>query len=382
MSDIIVTTTPASKAAASSATPASSPGEAILGANIFKDLFAGIRDIVGGRSATYERELRIGPRHRRGGAEAGGRRAGRQRRGRRRHRLRDRGRQRQHAHGERQRHGGGGGVGRNRPRGACQSASTSQARVPAPAGADPLRLPPAISAIAGRSARSGRRARNSGIILADIHVASADQSSSPAGRGPDGCPSRRGAVAGGDRGGGGQRHPRRARRSPSMGKGETRVHHRFIVSAPVAGSDGTHRAGAGQRSRAWQDRGGAAAPGAAAAAGCARAGRGRRGRGGRAHRPGPRQCRGAARPRRPGTGHLRAETRARAVRGGTDHAAVARGAAEPRGQRRRERERRSIRDGDCRRRARSGPGPADAEPRRRHDRAGPRGPRGRSTASC
>jgi uncharacterized protein YbjQ (UPF0145 family) len=33
-------------------------GEAIMGANIFKDLFAGIRDIVGGRSATYERELR------------------------------------------------------------------------------------------------------------------------------------------------------------------------------------------------------------------------------------------------------------------------------------------------------------------------------------
>jgi uncharacterized protein YbjQ (UPF0145 family) len=32
-------------------------GEAILGANIFKDLFAGIRDIVGGRSATYEKEL-------------------------------------------------------------------------------------------------------------------------------------------------------------------------------------------------------------------------------------------------------------------------------------------------------------------------------------
>jgi len=32
-------------------------GEAILGANIFKDLFAGIRDIVGGRSAAYEQEL-------------------------------------------------------------------------------------------------------------------------------------------------------------------------------------------------------------------------------------------------------------------------------------------------------------------------------------
>jgi len=32
-------------------------GEAILGANIFKDFFAGIRDIVGGRSAAYEEEL-------------------------------------------------------------------------------------------------------------------------------------------------------------------------------------------------------------------------------------------------------------------------------------------------------------------------------------
>lgn len=33
-------------------------GEAILGANILRDLFAGIRDIVGGRSAAYEKELR------------------------------------------------------------------------------------------------------------------------------------------------------------------------------------------------------------------------------------------------------------------------------------------------------------------------------------
>jgi uncharacterized protein YbjQ (UPF0145 family) len=32
-------------------------GEAILGANIFRDVFAGIRDIVGGRSAAYEKEL-------------------------------------------------------------------------------------------------------------------------------------------------------------------------------------------------------------------------------------------------------------------------------------------------------------------------------------
>ncbi|MBK7378326.1 MAG: heavy metal-binding domain-containing protein [Ignavibacteriales bacterium] len=33
-------------------------GEAIMGANIFKDFFAGIRDIVGGRSVAYEKELR------------------------------------------------------------------------------------------------------------------------------------------------------------------------------------------------------------------------------------------------------------------------------------------------------------------------------------
>jgi uncharacterized protein YbjQ (UPF0145 family) len=33
-------------------------GEAILGANIFRDFFAGIRDIVGGRSGAYEKSLR------------------------------------------------------------------------------------------------------------------------------------------------------------------------------------------------------------------------------------------------------------------------------------------------------------------------------------
>lgn len=32
-------------------------GEAILGANLFRDLFASLRDIVGGRSASYEKEL-------------------------------------------------------------------------------------------------------------------------------------------------------------------------------------------------------------------------------------------------------------------------------------------------------------------------------------
>ena len=32
-------------------------GEAIIGANIFRDLFAAVRDVVGGRSATYEKAL-------------------------------------------------------------------------------------------------------------------------------------------------------------------------------------------------------------------------------------------------------------------------------------------------------------------------------------
>jgi uncharacterized protein YbjQ (UPF0145 family) len=32
-------------------------GEAIIGANIFRDMFAAVRDIVGGRSATYEKAL-------------------------------------------------------------------------------------------------------------------------------------------------------------------------------------------------------------------------------------------------------------------------------------------------------------------------------------
>ena len=33
-------------------------GEAILGANVFRDLFASVRDFVGGRSGAYERVLR------------------------------------------------------------------------------------------------------------------------------------------------------------------------------------------------------------------------------------------------------------------------------------------------------------------------------------
>lgn len=33
-------------------------GDAVMGTNIFRDMFAGIRDIVGGRSGSYEKELR------------------------------------------------------------------------------------------------------------------------------------------------------------------------------------------------------------------------------------------------------------------------------------------------------------------------------------
>jgi len=33
-------------------------GDAILGANMFRDLFAGLRDMVGGRSGSYEKVLR------------------------------------------------------------------------------------------------------------------------------------------------------------------------------------------------------------------------------------------------------------------------------------------------------------------------------------
>lgn len=34
-------------------------GESILGANVFRDLFASIRDIVGGRAGSYETQLRL-----------------------------------------------------------------------------------------------------------------------------------------------------------------------------------------------------------------------------------------------------------------------------------------------------------------------------------
>jgi uncharacterized protein YbjQ (UPF0145 family) len=55
--DMLLTTTPAIEGRTITQYYGVVVGEAILGANIFKDFFAGVRDIVGGRSAGYEREL-------------------------------------------------------------------------------------------------------------------------------------------------------------------------------------------------------------------------------------------------------------------------------------------------------------------------------------
>ncbi len=55
---MIVTTTPSIEGQPVSEYLGIVSGEAIMGANMFKDMFAGIRDIVGGRSGAYEEELR------------------------------------------------------------------------------------------------------------------------------------------------------------------------------------------------------------------------------------------------------------------------------------------------------------------------------------
>lgn len=54
---MILTTTPSIEGRRIKAYLGIVTGEAIMGANLFKDFFAGIRDIVGGRSAAYEQEL-------------------------------------------------------------------------------------------------------------------------------------------------------------------------------------------------------------------------------------------------------------------------------------------------------------------------------------
>ena len=54
---MIVTTTPSIEGRAITAYHGVVTGETVIGANIFRDLFAGIRDIVGGRSGAYEKVL-------------------------------------------------------------------------------------------------------------------------------------------------------------------------------------------------------------------------------------------------------------------------------------------------------------------------------------
>ena len=54
---MIVTTTPTLEGKAIEQYHGVVVGEAVMGANVFKDIFASIRDIVGGRSGSYEDEL-------------------------------------------------------------------------------------------------------------------------------------------------------------------------------------------------------------------------------------------------------------------------------------------------------------------------------------
>jgi uncharacterized protein YbjQ (UPF0145 family) len=54
---MIITTTPTIEGRPITTYHGIVTGEAILGANVFRDLFASITDIIGGRSGAYEQEL-------------------------------------------------------------------------------------------------------------------------------------------------------------------------------------------------------------------------------------------------------------------------------------------------------------------------------------
>lgn len=58
MQNLILTTTPTLEGKKITRYYGIVTGEAIIGANLFRDIFAGIRDIVGGRSGSYEEVLR------------------------------------------------------------------------------------------------------------------------------------------------------------------------------------------------------------------------------------------------------------------------------------------------------------------------------------
>ena len=55
--EVISTTTPSIEGRRITAYHGIVVGEAILGANVFRDMFAGIRDVIGGRSGAYEKSL-------------------------------------------------------------------------------------------------------------------------------------------------------------------------------------------------------------------------------------------------------------------------------------------------------------------------------------
>ena len=55
---MLITTTPTSEGRPIQAYKGVVTGETIVGANVFKDFLAGIRDIIGGRSGSYEKVLR------------------------------------------------------------------------------------------------------------------------------------------------------------------------------------------------------------------------------------------------------------------------------------------------------------------------------------
>jgi len=58
MQNLLLTTTPSIEGKKITRYYGIVSGEAIIGANLFRDIFAGIRDIVGGRSGSYEEVLR------------------------------------------------------------------------------------------------------------------------------------------------------------------------------------------------------------------------------------------------------------------------------------------------------------------------------------
>ncbi|WP_137291715.1 YbjQ family protein [Natronorubrum halophilum] len=60
MSDIIVTTTDGLDGRAATEYLGVVSGEAVIGANVVSDIAAGIRDIVGGRSGSYEKKIATG----------------------------------------------------------------------------------------------------------------------------------------------------------------------------------------------------------------------------------------------------------------------------------------------------------------------------------